>query len=308
MKLLIVVCLSFSLNASAGLTQKAAKDIWAQATNAKDTRTAIPLLQKLLDDDSEAVDHDLVLLTAGRLMYQEGRLDSALKYYSMVTKRSDFWIDAIEEKAMTYAKLGRYDKALAELKTVMAPIFSTQSSAESFFLQGLINLKICDYPAVFKSIENFKSRFRDRIASLTSLEKSGSNAYSIAAFEKLQKDADSSWASFSTSMGHLPRLFNRDSQLQNAAAVKKPALAQERFKSLAKQELEEISSIVRKFQILEIEATQRLHSIKPTKMTKKPSRTADQLVFPDEKEVWLDEITHYQVQASSCEPVKGKAL
>ncbi|MEM7646169.1 MAG: hypothetical protein AAF203_04605, partial [Pseudomonadota bacterium] len=93
-----------------------------------------------------------------------------------------------------------------------------------------------------------------------------------------------------------------------------------RVKELAREEMTEISSILKKMQIVEAELIQQLalseRVISDTKgmksKTKKGttgSQARDTLSFPFQGEVWFDELANYQIDvAKGCQSGKGKTL
>lgn len=106
---------------------------------------------------------------------------------------------------------------------------------------------------------------------------------------------------------------------------------QRQFQKLAQQELADIHSIVQKMHIIEAEAIQRmtlvdrerLQANRPADKDKKSGSTSekslqlasqsssDQLVFPvkaGEREVWIDELDHYQFSIKGCPRAKARTL
>jgi hypothetical protein len=45
----------------------------------------------------------------------------------------------------------------------LSPLFQDKIRTEPFFLASLAQLRVCDYSAMFKTIDQFKIRFRDRV-------------------------------------------------------------------------------------------------------------------------------------------------
>lgn len=120
---------------------------------------------------------------------------------------------------------------------------------------------------------------------------------------------------------NLPRLFYRDAKAQAAfRSMIKPGASDRfanivklRLKSLAARDVKDTESILRKMHLIEVEATSRIYSEQHLADAKKTSapihRDANTLVFPDDdKDIWLDELNSYQVDAKGCPAVgtKGK--
>ncbi len=310
-----VLCLTFAFALSAQIlgANKSALAIWKKALDLSmqnKNAQAIDQLQDLLDMDQADISEDLILMTAGRILSQDGKLDLAIKYYGQVSKSSDYWVEAKEETAWVYTRKKEYDKALAELKTATLPMFMHQVGPEPYFQKALINLRICDYKSVVNSIKEFKSRYGGRIPQLDQLAKDGRNSIMAQVLSQIDKGITDP-NKMGVDLGLLPRHFQRDSEIQ--ALFKQPKSAQRtkklqaRFQALAKEEVEEISKLLRKFQIAEVEATQRM-SMKQKFTEAKEEDDSGKLVFHDDDEVWLDEVDSYKVRAKGCEPLRGKKL
>jgi hypothetical protein len=97
-----------------------------------------------------------VSMTLGRIYYQAGKFAESAEQYDKVGKDSPYWLKSLEEKAWAQYQLKNTGKSLAILKTLTNPVFADEVSPEVYFLQSLNQLKTCDYPGVFKTIEQFK--------------------------------------------------------------------------------------------------------------------------------------------------------
>ena len=93
-----------------------------------------------------------------------------------------------------------------------------------------------------------------------------------------------------------------------------------RVKKLAQQEIDEISSILKKMQIVEAELIQQLamterviedskNKIAKTKKGTTGSQAKDTLKFPYQGEIWFDELANYKIDiAKGCQSGEGKTL
>jgi hypothetical protein len=225
----------------------------------------------------------------------------------MIAKSSDYWPEAVEEKAWAYFRKNDFDRVQSDMKTLMSPIFADQVGPEPFFLDGFAKLKVCDYPGIFDDIRAFKAAFKDRLALMEELAKTGGDARTAQAVAALSGGVTEfkNVASFARRM---PRMFHRDGQLASLAAKKAPLKdIQARVKTLAATELEEGRKIINKFHILEAEAIQRMHL-----QDKKSDRdivtqeiAGDELQFPvKDDEIWADELDKFQVNSRGCPDLK----
>jgi tetratricopeptide (TPR) repeat protein len=326
--------LSDSSNEKAWLAWQSALNRALQNQSAK----AIPELQKLLDSDQKLVSQDEILMTTARVLYQDNKFEGAIRFYERVSNASDFWLDSLEEQAWAYVRLNDYEKALGKYNTLMTPAFAPQVGPEAYLIGSFSNLKVCDYNGVFDALKNFRSKYKTLIPELESLAKSGNSQAVDRALSKLSK-GPTSWASLGADVEKLPQFLNRDVQLLKALDKKNYYLIEAtraqslgktkiaansfqrsesaqsditaRIKVLAQRDLNILSKIVQKLHIVEVEAIQRMEipqksAVKLTSDTKKSLR--DEVKFPKESEVWLDEVSHYQVKAKGCKLPGGTRL
>lgn len=132
---------------------------------AGDAKSASRLLRDLVKEKMPAGEKDHVQLSLGRVLYQTGDYKGALEAYAKVSSGSDAWFLALEERAWSHMQLDQPEEALAHLKTLLSPLFKEKASSEPYFLSALAQLRVCAYPALFKTLDLFKERFRDRVKS-----------------------------------------------------------------------------------------------------------------------------------------------
>lgn len=130
---------------------------------AGDAKTAVRLLRSLQSEKMSTDEKDRVNLSIGRVLYGTGDYIGAIESYMKVTAGSDSWFEALEERAWAHMQLNQPEEALAQLKTLLSPLFKDKASSEPYFLAALAHLRVCDYPALFKDLDLFKTRFRDRV-------------------------------------------------------------------------------------------------------------------------------------------------
>ena len=292
-------------------------------------------LQELLDSKQTLVSHDRVLIESARLFFQDGKFDFARKYYDMIPKDSDLWLEAVEERAWISIREHKYDEALAQVKTLKAPLFASQVGPEPFYVEGVADIKLCDYFGAFKMLKDFRGRFQLRVPELQKLAKTGSTPEALQAEDLLESGRNP--LALNSALAKLPRLFYRDEVIERFSRAAQ-SLKQEtvilgqwkdsehvtmnvlreqaqgnyqtarqaslnRMKDLARADVAELSSIVRKLHIVEVEAIQRMFPREKLAAQKRKGAKAvssDALVFPDDGEVWLDELDHYRMTAQGC--------
>ncbi len=329
----------------------------AQGDDAGLAGKALALLMKA---PNNPVSQDLMTMTAARLLFQNGFLDAATKYYERVSKSSDYWFDAQEEIAWAQIRKGEPQNAIALTKTLVAPAFSSQVGPEPFFLRSLSQIKVCDYPSVVSTLNDFRERFKPRATELKKLAESANTPVVSRLVDRLKK-GPAKLTDLGKDAALLPRFVTRDSALlQNVItekaleaeaklagelyarslsggtaqvgfqarlegfkkAVDTRALAARsatygRVKSLADEELIEISGMLQKLHIVEAELIQqisvadRVISATQGRSSQKTGTTGgqsrDKVWFPVEGETWFDEYANYKVDIKKGCAAAGKA-
>ncbi len=257
---------------------------------------AITTIESLIQKSS--LNKNLLYLTLGRLQYQKNNLPQAVEAYNKVEKESDYWIDALEEKAWAYTRSQDYNKALAELKSILNPIFINLASPEAVMLAAFVDLKICNYKGVAEKIPLFKKLMLPKVEGLEALVKNPKSELAMRYISKM-KEKELTSADVGADVIKLPRYFYRDTQL-----IKNPSL----MKKLAQNDLDIISKNLKKMKIIEIELIQRTQTSDVKLAEDKDlkfdnTKSKDALIFPVESnsnEIWLDEIGKFDVQTTQC--------
>lgn len=245
---------------------------------------------------------ELLTLNKARSLYAKNKLKDAIAVYDKIPKSSDYWVEAIEEKAWAYTRMQDYEKALAQLKSILNPVFLPYVGPESIMLASFIDLKICNYKGVFDKIKLFKNEMLPRVEALEALTKDPSAPVALSLTSKMSQ-GNVTGGMLGRDLTKLPRYSYRDKLL-----LKSP----KRMSLLAKNDLEEISKNLKKMKILEIEVIQRSYAYDKSLTDKDldfESAPKDALEFPTSdkpnQEVWLDEIGNYEVKTQKCAPLHG---
>ena len=264
-----------------------------------DTKKAGQILAHLAKIKNSPVDEDLITMTAGRLLYQGGFLDAALKYYEKVSKKSDYWFQVQEEMAWTYMRKGEPQNAIAITKTLMYPHFKGLVGIESYLLDSFSRLKVCDYTGVLSTMAAIKPQFADHLIALeklsvdghqpaveklaeylqegsVSVEKLGPTAHSLPMMaskdetlsvlvrsqKALQAESVVAETLFAHSLtfGNLQGQFETlKNQIKTRADMTKGAFYQ-RVQELAKSELADSKQVIQRLHIVEVEMIQQVDS------------------------------------------------
>lgn len=127
---------------------------------------AAKIMAALMKAPNNPVPIDLMNITAARMLYQNGYLEAATKYFDKVPKASDYYFTAMEEKSWAFIRKGEPQNALAVTQTLVNPILTGQIGPESWLVRGLSQLKVCDYPAVLETLKGFPKDFKSKAGYL----------------------------------------------------------------------------------------------------------------------------------------------
>lgn len=185
--------------------------------SAQDTAKAGTSLATLMKQPNPAVGQDLMNLTAARMLFENGYLDGAIKYYEKVTSASDYWFEAQEEKAWSYLRKGQTQDALAITQALNHSSIVWLSGPEASFLRSLAQLKVCDYKGVVKTLEKFKENFRERSTSLELISKDA-NTPEVLELIAQRGQGPIVYSKMGSSVKKLPRWALRDRSFGNMAS------------------------------------------------------------------------------------------
>lgn len=249
---------------------------------------------------------DLSLMNKARALYEKNKLEEAIKVYSEIRHNSDFWLESLEERAWAKTRLGKYEEALADLKSIASPIWSSQVGPETFMLSTFVSLKICNYKDVVKKVADFKKNIAPRVDALEKIKSEPLSEIQWTVLNKL-KDSDWTMVSLGKMVDQFPRYFFKDKELVAAIKSNKSVQAQTRIRQLANNDLEEISANLKKMKVMEVELIQNVMTMdEKTKVKKEKLKFAavdpnKDITFPaSNDEVWIDEVGHYEVKAQKC--------
>lgn len=178
----------------------------------EDTGKAAQALAHLMKQENNPIGVDLLSMTAARMLFQNGFMDAAIKYYEKVPKSSDYWFEAQEEMAWSHLRKAAPHEALAITKTLNQPYFAVMSGPEATFLRSLAQLKVCDYTGVVATINGFRRDFRDRTAALVQIGKDA-NTPDVKDLLKKRGEGKIKFVEMGPTLKNIPRWAPRDQML-----------------------------------------------------------------------------------------------
>lgn len=257
---------------------------------------------------------DLSVMNNARALFEKNQLEKAIEVYSQIKPQSDYWLESIEEKAWAKTKLGQYESALADLKSIASPVWASQVGPETYMLSAFVSLKICAYKDVQKKISIFKKEIQPRVEVLDKI-KNGELTDSQWLVVNQLKDKNLDLVSLGKLSNQFPRLFFKDKKLISYVKLNQREKIKSRLQDLADIDLDEIELNLKKMKIIEVELIQNVMTLDENARFKKEKLTFEKieknktLSFPvSNDEVWLDEVGHYQVKAQKCPYSSGVKL
>ncbi|WP_413944282.1 tetratricopeptide repeat protein [Bdellovibrio sp. HCB-162] len=264
-----------------------------------DAGKAAQVLAHLMKAKNNPIDKDLMTITAGRLLYQNGFLDASLKYYEKISKKSDYWFQAQEEMAWAYMRKGEPQNAMAITKTLTYPHFKGWVGIESYLLGSFSSLKVCDYPGVLTTMKSIKTQFGEHLVALEKLS-TDPHQPAVANLMKALSEGPVSTAKLGKDAHQLPTVASKDevlsllvkrhqylmkeseiaeqlytrsltfgnlqgqyetlkNQVQTRAQMTQGA-GYQRVQELAKAELEDSKQVMQRLRIVEVEMIQQVDS------------------------------------------------
>ncbi len=249
--------------------------------------------------------NDKQIMADARKQFAAGNIKKSIDLYTQITPQSDFWLESIEERAWGWTRLNEFENALADLQSITSPVWSTQVGPETYMLSSFVSLKMCDYKEVLNKINTFKKRMLFRVENLEKLDQQPLSKEFTKLIPAI-KGSKVSLVELGNKAEIFPRYFFRDNELVKALQKDDMNSAADRMKTLAKEDLKEITTNLKKMKIIEVEMMQNvLMADKPKKNTgdlnfSKVDRN-QKLIFPvTDDEVWMDEVGQYQVRAQKC--------
>lgn len=251
------------------------------------------------------------IMDKARVAYENGNLEQAISLYNQISVKSDYWVESLEEKSWAYLRQKNSNEAMSLSKTLLSEMLAPLVGPEPYFMQVLVEYRLCDYRGIFKTIKLFKSRYADRTAAIQTLAETGNNIAVDKAmqilFTNVSKISQLNGENFGPNIQFLPRYFYRDRNLIAGVKAKNKGFIAARLQNLAKQELNEISDILRKLQLVETQVVQQVFAYEESLSEKRKASfknnkgyNSDEIYFPEDGEIWLDEMDQFQSSTASC--------
>ena len=118
------------------------------------------LLEELEKNLSSENMRDQVILNLGRIYYEKENFEKSIEYYSLLSRNSVFWLEAIFEGAWAFALIKNPNSTLGNLHTVLSPFYFKKINPEAHVLKAIILLKLCYYDEVKVLLDEFQLKFK----------------------------------------------------------------------------------------------------------------------------------------------------
>lgn len=165
-------------------------------------------------------------------------------------------------------------------------------------------------PGVFEVTDRFKKYNRSRIVHLEKIaQKQWTEVTEKVWGSSLEKGINEE------SLSLLPLYFYKDKKIISAFGKLNRNQLKNRLAQLALWELKHYQEVIKKLQLIEADAIQRLHLDERMKGQRswlaknEKKKDSHWLSFPvDYEDVWLDELDNYDVKAKNCPQLKKASL
>jgi tetratricopeptide (TPR) repeat protein len=261
---------------------------------------AAKIMAALLKAPNNPIPTDLMNITAARMLYQNGYLDAAGKYFDKVPKSSEYYFTALEEKSWAHVRKGEPQNALAVTQTLVNPNLTGQIGPESWLVRGLSQLKVCDYPAVLETLKNFPKDFKGKAVYLETISNQAEDQhvkralaemsqktlttkeivgiskllprtmvrdeklrFLLSAEVLLKSESDAAEKIYAKSLQQtgLQSFFDRIKNQTNQRMQMAVSSSLSRVKEIAQLELAEIKKVLNKLKIIEVEVIQQVQVV-----------------------------------------------
>lgn len=129
------------------------------------TSRAIQLFESSKNGGSKALKTQANLNIA-RAYYEKGKYRQAFRYYAMVDRKSDHWLDTVFESSWAFFILKKHNNTLGNIHTIHSPFFEDRFFPEAYILQSITFLRLCRFGEVKKSLKEFQSKYKPVSAAL----------------------------------------------------------------------------------------------------------------------------------------------
>ena len=99
-------------------------------------------------------------LNIARIYYEQGRYRQAFRYYAMVNRKSDQWLDTIFESAWAFFIIKKHNNTLGNIHTIHSPFYEDRFYPEAYILQAITFLRLCRFGEVKKSLQAFQRKYK----------------------------------------------------------------------------------------------------------------------------------------------------
>lgn len=98
-------------------------------------------------------------LNIARIYYESKKYNEAIKYYALISRESDNWLQALFEAAWAFFIMEKANNTLGNIHTLHSPFFEHRFFPESYILQSITFLRLCRFDRVKESLKIFKQRY-----------------------------------------------------------------------------------------------------------------------------------------------------
>lgn len=131
--------------------------------------SAVNAFEKALNASPDDDFSEMTVMALARAYYEQSHVKKALSYYSRIPRHSDLWLESLFEGAWSFFLIQKHNNTLGNIHTIHSPFFRQRFFPETYILQAITFLKLCEFDRVKMSLASFKNRYKPTFKDLSNL-------------------------------------------------------------------------------------------------------------------------------------------
>lgn len=140
-----------------------------EVISGRNLMNGINSFDKSLRADPDPDFQEIVTLALARAYYEQKSIKRSLSYYSRIPRHSDLWLESLFEGAWAFFLIQKHNNTLGNIHTIHSPFFRMRFFPETYVLQAVTYLKLCEFGQVASSLSAFKNRYKSTFRDLNNL-------------------------------------------------------------------------------------------------------------------------------------------
>jgi len=99
-------------------------------------------------------------LNIARIYYEHKKYKEAIHRYSVVSEKSENWLQGLLESAWIFYLMDKPENALGNLQTVLSSFFQDRFYPEAYLLRSIVLSKRCNFKSAVREVSDFQKRYK----------------------------------------------------------------------------------------------------------------------------------------------------